>query len=181
MPILDEAMIPALRDDYKVTCRTSGDASVPFPIQIQKRPYLPVRINGKGPYWFLLETGNVGYTLGCQVAEELGLKAIEEKRVVLDEFTIGTTTWFGIVFGLRNHDEDSAVVGRPVDGMLGNLFWLIQKCAVTVHYENPTAWLYPNGLENSSDMGSEKGSEKGSGVDSGKPLRSVVFQYRQTG
>jgi hypothetical protein len=51
-----------------------GSGSTTISVELDdSKPYLPVRVNGKGPYFFLLDTGSVANVVDMEVAKALGI------------------------------------------------------------------------------------------------------------
>ena len=50
----------------------SSAEDIPFELNANK-PYLLVRINGAGPYWFILDTGSISTVADTELAKMLDL------------------------------------------------------------------------------------------------------------
>jgi hypothetical protein len=92
-------------------------------------PLVAVKINGKGPYRLLFDTGANVTVLQRRVADELKLPVLrdgqESKLVAVDRMEIGSTSFEGLVAGARSWDEQ-------IDGVLG--FNIAAACLVTLDY-----------------------------------------------
>ena len=97
-------------------------------IEIKKRPYVPVIINGSGPFSFLLDTGSLGSNVSHDLAEPLGLHPDERDLVKLNILSIGLATFNDSVLVLRDNTKVSEITGARVDGFIGSRFlsaWVI--------------------------------------------------------
>ena len=123
-----------LAASFAASDRNSADSqafTLPFEL-IDNRVFIEVRLNGKGPYHFILDTG-AGATMGDNVARKLGLKAedagegqgVGEKqqhfgRTQIAEVQIGELRLRDVEFGVTSLDDSPQVFGaRPVDGIIG--------------------------------------------------------------
>ncbi|HXR40187.1 MAG TPA: aspartyl protease family protein [Terracidiphilus sp.] len=110
-----------------------GTATFTLPFElIDNRVFIEVRLNGKGPYHFILDTGAVA-DIGDHVAQQLGLKPEEagegqgvgEKkqhfgRTHIAEVQIGELQLRDVEFGVTSLDDSPQVFGtKPVDGIIG--------------------------------------------------------------
>jgi hypothetical protein len=110
-----------------------GTATFTLPFElIDNRVFIELRLNGKGLYHFILDTG-AGATMGDRVARQLGLKAEEggegqgvgEKkqhfgRTHIAEVRIGELQLRDVEFGVTSLDDSPQVFGaKPVDGIIG--------------------------------------------------------------
>src|SRR5256885_14866730 len=57
------------------TAFVSNLAAIPFELNSNKI-YIPVNVNGKGPYSFILDTGSISNVLDTERAKSLGLRAL---------------------------------------------------------------------------------------------------------
>jgi Aspartyl protease/PDZ domain len=125
------------------------------------KPLVPVRVDGRGPYAFLVDNGSSYDVVDADVAGELGLSvtpfeeqrgagegAIESgtaERVVLQ--LDGTELPAGRVVVMPLNDAISAGGGRRVDGLLGYPFFArhaVELCydgtELEVHERAPAGW-----------------------------------------
>lgn len=106
--------------------------TLPFEL-IDNRVFVEVRLNGKGPYHFVLDTGAVA-DVGNHVAQQLGLKAedVGEGQGVgenkqhfgqtqVAEVQLGELRLRDVNFGVTSLDDSPQVFGtKPVDGIIGS-------------------------------------------------------------
>ena len=92
------------------------------------RVVVPVMVNGRGPFRFIVDTGANHSTISPRLARELGLKPSEEASIVLDGITGTAQVTFVTINRLQAGDltigsTDLPVVWAPVmagaDGILG--------------------------------------------------------------
>jgi predicted aspartyl protease len=116
------------------TLKIDGNKSsftLPFRL-VDNRVFIPAKINGKGPFWVILDTGAAG-TVMRGTADRLGLKVenesqqsgVGEKKVVagethLQELQIGDAHFHGLDVGVLPGDDSAEVFGtQPLDGIIG--------------------------------------------------------------
>jgi len=108
-------------------------------IEIQKRPFLPIFINGEGPCKFLLDTGDVSCTVSPEVAQKLQLKREDvpnkEAYVSVVEFSIGRAKWRNVIY-VDDCSRVSNLIGTQMDGLIGHLF--LKGLKVTINYPEET-------------------------------------------
>src|SRR5580704_9932929 len=57
---------------------TAGKTTSTLPFEmIDNRVFVEMRLNGRGPFHFILDTGDGGFTIGRDVADRLGLHVTE--------------------------------------------------------------------------------------------------------
>jgi predicted aspartyl protease len=92
-------------------------------------PLVEVKLNGKGPYRLLVDTGANVTMLQIRVADELKLPVLrpgdKSKLVALESVDIGGAHFRDLVVGARTWDE-------KIDGVLG--FNLFADCLLTLDY-----------------------------------------------
>ena len=136
---------PAAAQDTGLAA-TGGCASVP--ILRASIPVVEVRIGGKGPYRFAIDTGAQGHgRISTALAEELGLPKVGEVGTPAPGGTVATRPVFGAPevsvgsVSFKNVDlvALSTVRGPEIewDGILGNE--LIQLLPLTLDYGNGRA------------------------------------------
>ena len=113
-------------------------------IQIQSRPYFPVMINRKGPFWFCFDTGSQGCRLSMHLVKSLDLKIVDG-AVVLDSFELGGAQWTHLAVGTGDNADVEQLVGRQVDGFIGGCFLTWAKLSITVDY--PQSLLFVHQME----------------------------------
>ena len=125
--------------------RPGGQTHIGFELNANKI-YLPVRVNNKGPYWFILDTGSVSNVVDTDLARSLSIKlgnSFETQGA--GEKTI--TGAIGSDVSLTVSDLEltqpkidiepvdgaiSAAEGRRVDGLLG--YDLLSRFVVEIDY-----------------------------------------------
>jgi predicted aspartyl protease len=124
----------------------AASTTVPFRL-LNNHVYVEARVNGKGPYTFIVDTG--GHTLlSPRLVREAGLKAVGRAVtsgageghdttgfVHFDEIAIGDVR-LNDEMGLATPIYDPSVEGIAVDGMVG--FELIRRLVTTIDYERKT-------------------------------------------
>jgi aspartyl protease/PDZ domain-containing protein len=105
--------------------------TLPFKL-VDNRVFVEVRVNGEGPFHFILDTGASG-TIMRPAAERLGLKIINEslqsgvgeKKVMsgethIRELQLGDAHFFDLEVGVLPGDDSGEVFGtQPLDGIIG--------------------------------------------------------------
>ncbi len=124
----------------------AGSTTAPFRL-LNNHIYVQAKVNGKGPYTFIVDTG--GHTLlSPKLIKEVGLKAVGE-AVSSGAGEGHSTTGFVhfdeiAIAGVRLTDQmgfatdiyDSSIEGIPVDGMVG--FELIRRMVTLIDYGKKT-------------------------------------------
>ena len=111
---------------FATDLRIEGSKSsftLPFKL-VDNRVFIESKINGKGPFWLILDTGASGMIMR-PAAERLGLKiehesqqsGVGEKTVAagethLDELQIGDAHFFDLDVGVLPGDDTPEVFGR---------------------------------------------------------------------
>lgn len=112
----------------KVTRLASTVVTAPM-VGSKTLPLVEVRINGKGPYKFLLDTGANVTLLQMRVADELKLPVLRpgetSKLLAAKSFEIGGARFEDLVVGARAWNE-------AIDGVIG--FNLFADCLMTMDY-----------------------------------------------
>jgi predicted aspartyl protease len=125
-----------------------GAASTTLPFRLlNNHIYVDARVNGRGPYTFIVDTG--GHTLvSPRLVEALGLKSIGVSASAgagegasttsfahVDEIAIGAVRLRDqVAFATEVYDK--SIEGLPVDGMVG--FELFRRMAVRIDYSRRT-------------------------------------------
>lgn len=116
-----------------------------------------VKINGRGDYTFLLDTGSTACTITSQVAEDLGLpkggwsnvSAIGASRklrvVTLDSISIGAARADAPLTLIADDNGLSRHVGAPVQGVLGTPF--LWKWPVQFDYPAQRLRIFPTAYD----------------------------------
>jgi len=117
--------------------RIEGPDSVAIPmIQVDPLPLISMTVNGKGPYFFLIDTGGGELALDPALADTLGLErfgeemgtfaggkrsAVTQSRV--DSIGLGPLAIHGVPVGLLDTKRFAPIaLGRPVAGVVGTVF-----------------------------------------------------------
>lgn len=91
--------------------------------ELDGRPYVPVHINGMGPFRLLFDTGCIGCRITIEAADRLGLRAsVQDDLAVLRDFRIGRAAWRDFKVGVYDETPSFELLGRRFDGFLGNGF-----------------------------------------------------------
>ena len=154
---------PAAAQDTGLAA-TGGCASVP--ILRASIPVVEVRIGGKGPYRFAIDTGAQGHgRISTALAEELGLPKVGEVGTPAPGGTVATRPVFGAPevsvgsVSFKNVDlvALSTVRGPEIewDGILGNE--LIQLLPLTLDYGNGRARFGGPGLDEGLKISFDRG------------------------
>jgi predicted aspartyl protease len=117
---------------------------------------LDVKINGKGPFTFFLDTGAGATLLTPKVAKSLGLKlerrgdaafALGEKSELslgrVASISIGDTSIKDFEIAVLDIDNISKGVGRQLDGIIGYTF--LKGFRITIDYPKQTVLFEPGG------------------------------------
>jgi hypothetical protein len=120
--------------------------TLPFHL-VDNRVFIQVRLNGQGPFHFILDTGASG-TIMRSTAQRLGLKitnesqqsGVGEKTVLagethVNEMQIGDAHFFDLDVGVLPGDDSAEVFGtQPLDGIIG--LEVFQRLVVKHDYVN---------------------------------------------
>lgn len=143
---------PAIADDDTPrppdkTELKSPVVTVPFDADAS-RPTIEAKINGKGPFRFILDTGAQGMLINADLAKELDLQptgkshmgdpsdpeAIEVDRVRLDTVSIGDAVLTGVN---ANSWEQPAAFGHGLSNVRGIIgLMMLTDCLVTCDFAN---------------------------------------------
>jgi hypothetical protein len=120
-----------------------GDAHLDnrIPLKLEGRPYLPVFVNGTGPYWFIFDTGAQSSSISPRILEALSLKEVDG-AVSLKELRIGGLVWNNLKLGTGDTARIEHVLKRPIDGLVGNCFMIWAKLAITIDYPRARFAIY---------------------------------------
>jgi gag-polyprotein putative aspartyl protease/PDZ domain/Aspartyl protease len=112
----------------------AGKTSSTLPFEmIDNRVFVEVRLNGRGPFHFVLDTGAGGFSVVESVARELGLKiedaregqGVGEKRVrdgrtQISRMQVGDLELTNLEFEVLRASDSGQVFGtKPLDGVFG--------------------------------------------------------------
>jgi len=107
---------------------------------------LPVRVNDRGPFDFILDTGAGTSLLSADLAKELGVKILGSKEgqsaggrvsvslAKVDSLTVGETKLRDVDMGIVDLGHIAKVVGARIDGDLGYNF--LKHFRVTIDYRD---------------------------------------------
>jgi hypothetical protein len=107
-------------------------STMPFAL-IDNRVFVDVRLNGRGPFHFILDTGAGGFAMYRNVADQLGVRVedagegrgVGEKTVRsgstrISELRCGDLTFTNVAFDVLPVSDSDQVFGtKPVDGIFG--------------------------------------------------------------
>lgn len=147
LAVAEIASTPSPEDAYARA--EFGSLPVEFPITIAGSQILidGVRVNGTGPYRFLLDTGGMGGgRIDRSLAEKLGLMPVDSVQAgdgsdrptvsmpiyELNELSIGPATFHGVRVLSRDYNEHGGAVRGHIDGILG--FHLFRELLLTIDY-----------------------------------------------
>jgi hypothetical protein len=117
--------------------RIEGPDSVAIPmIQVDPLPLVSMTVNGRGPYFFLIDTGGSELALDPALADTLGLATYGEEMGTfaggrkssvtqsrLDSLNLGPLTVRGVPLALLDTKRFAPIaMGRPVAGVIGTVF-----------------------------------------------------------
>jgi aspartyl protease/tetratricopeptide repeat protein len=147
-----EAMREAGDDAYRVSGR--GRERLRFVPEIMRGAMVvPVRIDGRGPFLFRIDTGSPEVVLGRSLADELGIvtlaggetgatvgsRPVRFDYAALDSLTLGETTLHGLPVAVSDHPG----LGSPqgVRGTLG--FEALRRFRFCLDLPDSALWLEP--------------------------------------
>lgn len=125
----------------------SAADSIPFTLAHPDKPLVlvPALVNGHGPFQFAIDTGTSTTVISPRLAARLGVSlspgspmtggggAIASSNGVADSFQIGEVIVTDLeVMSVGFLDMMSAVIGTPLDGIVGHNF--LKRFAVTIDY-----------------------------------------------
>lgn len=138
----DKQQPPALTHRF---AQPGGQTHVAFELNANKI-YLPVRVNNKGPYWFILDTGSVSNVVDTDLARSLSITlghSFEAQGA--GEKTITGAVGSGVSLTISDleltqgridiepvNSAISSAEGRRVDGLLG--YDLLSRFVVEIDY-----------------------------------------------
>jgi len=142
----------ALRDESSGQSATS----ISFKLASPEQPLilLPVFVNGRGPFQFVVDTGTSRTTLSFELARKLGIVAVGDRhgtggggdvRILsgtADSLTVGKASAHNLSIGVGEFlGKLSAVAGAKFDGIVGDNF--LNQFEVTIDYPRSTVDLKP--------------------------------------
>ncbi len=135
-----------MRDSPRRTTLPAGRVVVPLEMH-DVQPVVEVRVNGEGPFRFLVDTGAAGCgRISAALADKLALEEVGEvlvgdpsgrnaqvaKRVGVDAVSVGDALFEGLSMMRRDDKERIDVQREGIDGILG--FGLFRDCLLTLDY-----------------------------------------------
>jgi predicted aspartyl protease len=145
-----EALL-AVQDFLHSQITASGDRKVAFDfVDNTSLVVVPVRINGHGPYRFLLDTGASNTILSRSIAEGLGIPKVRSYTIISAggnvSGTVGKLSTL-TVGPARLEDVEIAVANVPllktmnVDGILGSDY--LRRFKISIDYDNQVVDIEP--------------------------------------
>jgi hypothetical protein len=159
------ALAPALaappeKDAPKLDARP---VVVPFELLKSRHMALQVKINGKGPYRVIFDTGAPTNLLNNKVAKEAGVLTKADKgglplfgaaagAKTIKQFEVGDVKLEGMNTMVMDHPTVAAIAEAvgPIEGLIGYPFFARYK--MTIDYEKKELTLVPNGVEPGDTM-----------------------------
>ncbi|MDX6693749.1 MAG: hypothetical protein QOF02_1352 [Blastocatellia bacterium] len=144
---------PARQSD-SAAARGQSSTSLPFDL-IDNRIFIDVRLNNRGPYRFIFDTGAVA-VVRPEVARELGLsiegvtrgeggvgeKTVERGSTRIASIEVGDVRLANQEFGVISFADDKAVFGsHKFDGIIG--FPIFQRFVVEIDYQRQRLTFTP--------------------------------------
>jgi hypothetical protein len=114
--------------------------------------YVPLKINGQGPFMFLLDSGAGMTIVGRRIADSLGLKDIGNMPAAgvggievanfcrIDSLRVGELTMFDLTGGVLDLSFFNTIALIPLDGILG--YDLFAQLIVEIDYEDKELKIY---------------------------------------
>lgn len=146
---------------------------VPFELLKSRHMAIQVKVNGRGPYRVIFDTGAPTNLLNNKVAKEAGVLTKADKgglplfgaapgAKTIKEFEVGGVKLEGMTTMVMDHPTVSAIaeVVGPVEGLIGYPFFARYK--MTIDYEKKEMTLTPNGVEPGDAMSSLQAKLMGS-------------------
>jgi predicted aspartyl protease len=105
---------------------------------------LPVKVNGQGPFEFILDTGAGTSLLSPETAQKVGAKIIGAKEgqsaggkvsvslAKVDSLAVGETKLEDVDVGIVDLSQIAKTIGAPIDGDLGYNF--LNRFQITIDY-----------------------------------------------
>jgi len=105
---------------------------------------LPVKVNGQGPFEFILDTGAGTSLLSPETAQKVGAKIISAKEghsaggkvsvslAKVDSLAVGETKLEDVDVGIVDLSQIAKTIGAPIDGDLGYNF--LNRFQITIDY-----------------------------------------------
>lgn len=137
---------------------TAKPAVVPFDLLLTKHMAVKIKVNGKGPYRVIFDTGAPVTLLSTKVGKEAGLMGKDGKGMGLSLFgpvsmgkiqslEVGGLTAEGVSTIVMNHPtvEAMASIFGPIEGIVG--FPFFARFTMTLDYQKQEMTFVPNGYD----------------------------------
>lgn len=160
---------------------------VPFELLKSRHMAIQVKINGKGPYRVIFDTGAPTNLLNNKVAKEAGVVGKNDKGGLplfgasagakkIEKFEVGDVKLEGMTTMVMDHPTVAAIseVVGPIEGLIGYPFFARYK--MTIDYEKKEMTLTPNGVEPGDTVASLQAKLMGSltGPKDKKPEPTIL-------
>ncbi|NIP43754.1 MAG: PDZ domain-containing protein [candidate division Zixibacteria bacterium] len=152
--------MPPVKEIDKFKFSNNADSSaLEFKLNIH-HIYVPVHVNGAGPFWFLLDSGAGMTILEKRIADSLGMEDAGNLPAVgvggidvgnfvkVDSLKIGNVTLYDFAAGALDFSFAEEMLVEPIQGILG--YDLFSSLIVDIDYPaniitiyNPKAGIYP--------------------------------------
>lgn len=118
--------------------RIGTDSATPIAMRIERgKPFIPVLLNGKGPYWFAVDTGcQEAGDISPRVERDLKLRRDKDRIVLLDSFAVGEMVFKNFDVFVDDNPKLWDLLGNKTDGIIGMGF--LKYFEVTINYPRST-------------------------------------------
>ena len=151
---------------------------VPFKLMPTGHFLVEVKVNGKGPYKLIFDTGAPMMLLNSRLAKDAGLpkssgSIFAPAQIIIKEFAVGPAMAFEVPAMVMNHPTVQAFSDAfkdtegPIDGIVG--FPFFARYAMAVDYKAKELTLTPNGYKPSDIMESMTAALVSASDQGGKP------------
>lgn len=130
---------------------------VPFELLKSGHMAVQVKVNGKGPYWLIFDTGAPISLLNTRIAKEAGLdrdlSVLGIGEVKIKTLEVGTQKVHDVGAIVMDHPTVEAIsgkLGKRIDGLVG--FPFFARFKMTLDYETRTMSLVPSGYKPANVM-----------------------------
>ena len=123
--------------------RIGTDSATPITMKSERgRPFIPVLLNGKGPYWFAVDTGwQTAADISPRVERDLKLRRDKDRIVLLDSFAVGEMVFKNFDVFVDDNPKLWDLLGNKTDGIIGMGF--LKYFEVTINYPRSTMSFVP--------------------------------------
>jgi hypothetical protein len=147
--------------------------TVPFEVIASKHMAVQIKVNGKGPYRVIFDTGAPITLLSGKIAEEAGIVKKENKPMFFGmrgfhkakDFEVGALKAHNIQVVVMDHPTVKAIaeVVGPIDGLVG--FPFFAKFRTAINYKDKTMTMTPSTYDPGDVMASLMGGMMGGGKE----------------